>query len=57
MFDKEEFKRKSEEWQQNNPNCTQDEIKNCYKIILNDEDYHDNKQMVDDIVNWYATRH
>jgi tRNA (mo5U34)-methyltransferase len=55
MFNYEEFKRKLEKWLQNHPNCTLDEIKNCYRTILSKKDYLQNKWIVDDIINWYAT--
>jgi len=57
MFSKEQFKRKLEEWLQNNPTCTQDEIRNCYQVILSDEEYLNNKAVVDECINWYAVMH
>ena len=57
MFSQEEFKRKLESWLQNNPKCTPNEIKTCHQILLSQEEYFQNKWIVDDILNWYSVMH
>ncbi len=54
MFNQEEFKRKLENWLQNNPRCTPNEIKCSYQVLLGKEEYFQNKWVVDDILNWYS---